>query len=340
MYFSGLENMKNIRIIREAGGLGDAVRVLAPCLSLRKKYPNARIHFYGSDYLKNLFLLERIPYIDCFFPCPNQIRPRDCYNFSYSHLKEKEKIFKYDATYDMWCPAYIHEPGTKGLVCQDRIELFCLNANVSPIRPFIKLIKKDLDVKDFYKKKYKNKKIIGIQVGATCPSREYPPYLWKELIFLLQSTGLFHIIVFDVCTRHLKDLEIAKYNGKIETSINDTWANTLGRLASCDLIITPDSGFFHLAGCLKLKTLGLFGCTSGLVTSRIWNYEEETHYYEQLKHGEINFRLLPKSCQPICYMQWCRGWKADRYRSEKKDYCSLLKQISPKRVLKRILDLL
>lgn len=331
---------KFIRVIREAGGLGDAVRVLAPCLSLKKKYPNSRIHFYGPNYLKDLFLLGRIPFVDCFFPCPNQIRPRDGYKFNFPHLEEKEKFFNYEETWDMWCPAYIHEPATKGICCQDRIELFCLNANVNVSKPYIKPLPSDLAVKNFYEKKYKpDKKIIGIQVGATCPSREYPPYYWRDLIFLLEKSKKFHIIIFDVCTRHLKDLEIAKYKGKIETSINDNWNNTLGRLLACDLIVTPDSGFFHLAGCLKKKTLGLFGCTSGQITSRIWNLEEKTHYYEQLNHEEIDFSRLPKGCKPICYMQWHRGWKGDHYRSEKKDYCELLKQLHPERVYERILDL-
>lgn len=192
----------------------------------------------------------------------------------------------------------------------------------------------DLEIKQSYKKRYK--KIIGIQPGATCPSREWPYAYWNELIKMLRNQGI-HVILFDVCTRTQEEIDYSN----VELSINEDWHKTLGRMDACDLIITPDSGFYHLAGCIKAKTLGIFGCTSGQIMSRIWNFEEKTHEYIQLTHDEIDKSKIPVDCKPICYMQWCRGWNAGRYRKEKgRGYCSIIEQILPDRIFKKAMELI
>ena len=325
-----MSEIKYIRVIRESGGLGDSVRILSICQGFRIKYPNARIHYFGAGYLRHLFF-DRSNAFDVFFPCEVNSRPRDCYDFSYTHLNPIG--IKYDITVDGWCPAYLHEPATDGVCCQDRNELWCLNAKVPVTRPKINLLPCDLAVKDKYKKQYR--KIVGIQPGATCPSREWPYKHWNELIKRLVKDGV-HVILFDVCRRTQGEIDYSI----LEPSIDDNWPNTLGRLAACDLMITPDSGFFHLAGCIKTKTLGLFGSTSGQVISRPWQLEEYTHHYLQLKHDEIDYKKLPKECKPICYMQWGRGWKGDRYRGKEKKYCELMEQLSVERVHNEVRRLL
>ena len=328
--------MSYVRVVRESGGLGDSLRVIAVAQGLQQKYPEARVHYYGPYYLQNL-IAPRIDYL--YIPCPMQRRDRErpLDERVYPHLA---RGIAYQDSVDCWCWAYLHEPHTHGICCQDRIELWCEHGNVEPSRPRLFYLDEDLFWRDKYRSRHP--KLIGIQVGATCRSREWPFSYWSKLCELFRIEG-FHVILFDVCERWRGQIN----TDSIEKSIGRPWPETIGKLAACNLIITPDSGFYHLAGVFKLPTLGIFGCTSGQIISRPWTWEDNTHHYIQLEHSQIDYDRLPKAkdsksrqpCQPICYMRWERGWCASRYR-EKIMYCSLMEQLKPITVFNRALQII
>lgn len=326
------KDAKNIRFVREAGGLGDALRVMAIGYGLKKKYPQSRIHYYGPDYLGNLISNRGSKCFDLYFPCECRSRGRDVLINETQH-KHLARGIKYDITIDAWCPPYLHEPATKGLVIFDRTEIWCMHAGVEPNRPYLDVLEEDLRQKNLFLLN-KTKKIIGIQAGATCRSREYPYRHWAKLIELLYDEG-FHVIVFDVCYRGFEQLPLKKF----EPSINLPWSATIGRVLACDLLVTPDSGFYHLAGMLGKKCLGLFGCMNGQIISRPWRIGEVTGEYEQLAQDEIDFSKLPNGCNPKCAMRWERGWRGERYRKQG-FYCELLEQLMPERVFERIKNLI
>lgn len=318
------------RFIREAGGLGDVVRIIAIGQGLKEKYKDVRVHYFGPSYLRDL-IAPRTNAIDIYFSFDCSIRPRDS-TIDENVFPHLNVGIKYDISLDGWCPPYLHEPNTNGVCCQDRTELWCRIGGLPFTRPRLIPTQQDEKIRDNYQKRYK--KIIGIQPGATCRSREWPYHYWNELVTRLIKKGI-HVILFDVCYRWQDEIK----NDKMELSINKSWPETVGKLLACDLVITPDSGFYHLAGALQIPSLGIFGCTSGLVISRPWQLEIKTGYYEQLLHKEIDVKLLPEGCMPICYMRWERGWKGDRYRVERK-YCSLMEQLTVDRVEARITRLL
>lgn len=328
-----------IRVVRESGGLGDLVRVLAVVQGLRKKYPQARLHFYGADYLRDL-IAPRSDAFDLYIPCAYALRNREepLDEHRYPHLA---RSITYSISVDCWCWAYLHEPATQGICSSDRIELWCQRAGVEPERPALTLLESDLVWRDKCREKLGNSKVIGIQPGATCRSREWPYQYWDVLIELCQAAGI-KVVLFDVCYRWQGQIQPRE---NLEFSISRPWPETLGRLAALDLMVTPDSGFFHLAGAIKKRSLGLFGCTSGQIISRPWNFGQHTHDYLQLRHSEIDYDMLPKAntsgvpCMPICYMQWCRGWDGDRYRKHN-EHCSLLVQLGPDRVFAKIQEIL
>jgi len=326
-------NPKYIRVIREAGGLGDIVRVVAVCQGLKKKYPSAQIHLYGPITEGSLIFPRASYAIDLYIPCRYGSRERDILPDERIHKHLKRGI-SYDLTYDGWCPPYLHEPATKGLVNIDRTELWCRSANVDFCRPYFTPTQGDLFFAEETKKQFKGKKIIGIQAGATCRSREYPYKYWSWLIEKFHTLGI-QVILFDVCRRGFKELPVSKFFA----SINQPWSLTVGRILATDLMITPDSGFYHLSGMLKKKCLGIFGCTNGEVISRVWQKEIKTGYFIQLKLKEVNYNDLPHKCKPRCYMRYERGWDA-RYYREQGNYCHLMTQLKPKRVLKRALELI
>ena len=257
-----------VRVVRENGGLGDSLRVIAVAQGLEKKFPGARIHYYGPYFLRSL-IAPRIPYL--YISCPSQIRNREqpLNQFKYQYLS---RGINYQESVDCWCWAYLHEPATIGICCQDRVELWCEHGNVEPSRPVLKLLDSDKRWRDFYRKKYL--KLIGFQIGATCRSREWPFSYWSTLARIFRENG-YQVILFDVCERWRGQID----EKLVEKSIGRPWPETLGKLAACDLVITPDSGFYHLTGALKIKCLGIFGSTSGQIISRPWNWEVKTHHY-------------------------------------------------------------
>ena len=319
-----------IRAVREAGGLGDIIRVISVCQGLKIKYPDARVHLFAPYYVQDLIAPRATHAIDCYLPCHQNVRVRDAFFIEslYPHL---QKNIKYAQSIDCWCPPYWHEELTKGNVCQDRNELWCRHGNVPVTRPKLNLLPQDKWVRDRYKKKYK--KIIGIQIGATCRSREWPYSYIQKLIEILHKEK-YHVIVFDVCYRAHGEVDYSH----VECSIDDCWANTVGRLAACDLVVTPDSGFFHLAGVFNLRCLGLFGCTNGQVTTIPYKIGEVTHHYMQLKRSEIDYSKLPEGCKTYCDMRWERGWNHDLYR-KKKSYCAVLSQLTPDMVFEKVRQL-
>lgn len=328
-----VQNPEYIRVIREAGGLGDILRVLAICQGLKKKYPGARIHLFGPNEVGFLISPRAAHAIDLYIPCRYRSRERDILPNENFH-KHLQKEIKYDLTYDAWCPPYLHEPGTKGLVNIDRTELWCRSANLEPCRPYLMPTPEDLFFCKETKKKFQDKKIIGIQAGATCRSREYPYKYWNWLIKKFTSCD-FQVMLFDVCCRGFDELPTDLFF----PSINENWPLTIGRILACDLMITPDSGFFHLSGMLQKKCLGIFGCTNGEVISRVWQMHEKTGYFIQLKLNEVNYNDLPNGCKPRCYMRWERGWQADYYRKQG-NYCHLMTQLKPERVFQKAMKLL
>jgi len=327
------EQVKMVRVVREAGGLGDILRVLAVCQGAKKIYPNAKVHLYGP-FCEALLISERSNHcIDLYISCEYQSRDRDILieKGKFSHLDHID----YDVTIDGWCPPYLHEPATNGLVNIDRTELWCRAGGVPFSRPYLEPTEQDFAFRDTFKKFHPGV-IVGIQPGATCRSREWPYRYWNEIARLLHGLGVT-VVLFDVCWRAVGSSAIEqKY---IVPSISENWVSTVGKLLACDLVITPDSGFYHLAGMLRKKCLGIFGCTNGEVISRVWSMEQKTGYHCQLSIDELDYSKLHKGCNPRCYMQWSRGWNGDRYRKEGK-YCSLMEQLLPEMVWGKIKHLI
>jgi len=328
---------KYVRAVRESGGLGDVVRCLAVLQGLREKYPDARVHFFGPGYLADLVVPRAKNAFDSYIRCENQSRARDAVidEDVFPHLNVG---IEYDESHDMFCPAYLEEPATGGIVCQERTELWCRHADVPLSRPRLIPLEQDLQVAENMMNQHD--RIVGIQVGATCRSREWPFENWAQLIKMLRREGI-HVVIFDVCYRWGDTIS----HSDCEMVVNGSWFDVVGKIMSTNLMITPDSGFYHLSGALKKKTLGIFGPTSGQVISRIWNMEVPTHFYIQTDWRDVDPDILPKKngsgkpCIPICYQRWERGWDGARYR-EKKEYCALIKQITPGMVFNQVMSML
>jgi ADP-heptose:LPS heptosyltransferase/GT2 family glycosyltransferase len=156
------------------------------------------------------------------------------------------------------------------------------------------------ELKDFERTK------IGIQIKSAVASRTYP-YM-KELGELLHMKG-YDVIILDSI----------KPNGKFQYSFRK-----MAAIANeCDLIVTPDSAIFHLAGALKKRTVGIFGYTDGKIYSE--NYEKTSYVQAKCPHGK-----------PPCW--WSINCLPGKTHQEKTDqgYVDCLTQLTPENILGKI----
>ena len=129
------------------------------------------------------------------------------------------------------------------------------------------------------------------------------------------------------------------------------WPRLAAAVAECDLVISADSGIFHLAGALGVPALGLFGPTSGEIMCRpypthTWiTYDpgarcrsalapggDETPAARDETGGSSSPALIP-GCRPPCYCRPSRGYSPDVCG---KGGCALLWHRSPAGILRRL----
>ena len=121
-----------IRVLREAGGIGDIVRAMVAVRGLREKYPAAEIWgYFAAPFVP---LCERAGGCDRIIPMPTaRRRPRgaapDPDRWPEYRAPNGET---FDLTVALYCPAYDHEvrAGYDQWLC--RIDLMCRAADVEP----------------------------------------------------------------------------------------------------------------------------------------------------------------------------------------------------------------
>jgi ADP-heptose:LPS heptosyltransferase len=102
-----------------------------------------------------------------------------------------------------------------------------------------------------------NKKIIGIQPYSAETYRNWSQM--EELAVELSQNSL--VLVFN-------NEPIKGYDTDNIIKVVQPIRASFAIVAQCDLIISPDSSFVHLAAALSLPAIGIFGPTSGKVISR------------------------------------------------------------------------
>ncbi len=174
----------NIRVLRESGGIGDAVRILPAIAGLRRKHPTSVIHvFVPPEYS---CLVERgVGDADRVIPTPPNRRPRlapaDEAQFPYLNTGTR-----YDLTVDLYCPAFRHEADVRGEVWNDRIELFCAAADAWPasLTPHLPITAEEraaarrlLEERGIRRRRG----WVALQPFSTDPARDWPRESWRAL---------------------------------------------------------------------------------------------------------------------------------------------------------------
>ena len=304
----------NVRVVREAGGIGDIVRIIPVLLGLREKYPTARLWVFAPAAYRPLLR----GWYDEFVPTPHQgRRPRD------RELDERRWPYldvgvEFDVSVSLYCPAFRHEHEQRGRVWLDRIDLFCRAAGVEPSR---KLPRVNLDPADVRAAQeyviahdlWDRGKPIAVQPFSTDPARNWPLEKWRRLAGALEWVG-HRVVILDGAfgrTRGLPQHRIL--------------AKPLGFLAAflsqCDLLVGPDSGLGHLAAAVDTPCVGVFASQSGPVMYR--HYPLHTWIYPPWDNRE--------HCHWPCV--WHRPPQCTRRALlEANRTCAMLDRISVERV--------
>jgi ADP-heptose:LPS heptosyltransferase len=258
-----------ILVTRAMGGIGDLLMMTAGLRALRKKYPQETIHF-------------AIP--NAFFPLLAGNDDFECIDIESASLQTTDYARWYDLTD---CPASRIESMQFPTIKSNRIEIFAAAMGISKkelahygYTPRYDISADERKVAEDYIANInpKHKKIIGIQAYSAETYRNWLQI--EELAFKLSQESL--VLVFN-------NEAIEGYEGDNIIKVVQPLRASFAIVAQCDLIISPDSSFVHLAAALSLPAIGVFGPTSGKVISR--------HY---LKSKAIMPNKTDFPCSP-CY---------------------------------------
>jgi ADP-heptose:LPS heptosyltransferase len=229
-----------ILVRRLTPGLGDLLMAVNGIEALRVKYPNKQIHVAVH---KNLIeAISNNPCIDEVLNVDDAINPR-----------------RYSMIFDISSPCARYESArvrSGKPVQKNRVEIY---AEAMGVRELLRDLKPKYYVSDTEKASgvkflaandlNKNKKTIGITMRSAEIYRDWPAANEPLLIEALKDD--FNLVIFDV-KRH------CFYENAID-ACGLPLRMASGILANCDLLLTVDSGFLHIATAINLPTIALFG---------------------------------------------------------------------------------
>jgi len=273
-----------IRILREAGGIGDVVRCSVVSRALRAQYPGAEVWAYIAEPFVDLW--RRAAPGDRIIPVAlAERRPRhaapDAVRYPYLARVPAGVAAPWgradDLTIDLYCPALAHELAQGRQQWLDRIDLFCRAAGVAPrdrrpqLTPFAvdevaaesALARAGLGESD------RGRSCIALQPFSTDPGRDWPVGRWRELAGqLARLRPDIRVFVLDSCAGRTRTFPLPRICGQPLPVV-------AAILKRCSLLIAPDSGLFHLAAAVGTPAVGLFASQSGGIVSR--HYPQHTY---------------------------------------------------------------
>lgn len=219
-------------IIR-GGARGDVLMCLPIARALKEEFSNCYIIFKTSDYCKDLLIGN--PHIDeivegVLTPIKSDFVVQ-CDDIVTVYQRDSEKHF---------IDVALEKVGLKPI--NRSVDYYIKFDEKQKAKKYIKSLKLN-----------KSKKTIGIIKGGNVTERTWDKDKLKILIKRLKLK--YNIINLD--SRGLK----GKYNW-MGTNFKKSFRDNVALVEHCDLVLSPDTSFIHIAGALKKKFVGLFSYVS------------------------------------------------------------------------------
>jgi|TARA_R110002033_G_scaffold414_2_gene4064 ADP-heptose:LPS heptosyltransferase len=279
---SNLNEFKNVLVVSNTG-LGDTILATPSIKSLRKSFPNLNITFLVSKKMYPLF--EDYQYVDDFIMYEsgffNQLKtisilkkkkidtiflfhsngPEDIF---FSILSGAKNIFKMtDSLNHEYKSIFYNKPKVyTSHIIEEKLDL------IRFFNPSI--IDKTLEISSKYyvnqSKTDKDTICVGIQLGTQDLYKIWPINKFIELVNLILENKNINIVLLGSgeLEKNLSNtlIQSIEKKEKVKNYCGKTAINELPDLVKkLDLLITNDTGTFHLAVALEIPTISLFGPT-------------------------------------------------------------------------------
>lgn len=318
-----------VGLVREAGGLGDVIRLDSVARAVKSRGAQRVTVFGLKQYRDVVKHLESVDHFEPLSPPPQGRRSRqyegiDSSRFPYLAAATESGLC--DVLLDMFCPANTYELRCEGPVELDRIDLFCREAGVAvpaDAAPRWVVLEEETEHVLPYRQAFdKARKLVVLSRRSLDPARAYSPAQSLELIHRLYDEGY-------------QVLEVDDQPSEIPSNPSRTLVNfPLPLLAAlmkmADVLVSVDNGIYHLAASLGLPTVGLFGPTEPEIMAR--HYRTHTHVLPYGYRGEV-----ASPCQQPCYFRESHGWRPEECRPKG---CWWLNRIDPQDVVKKVKEVL
>ena len=288
-----------VRVLREAGGVGDVVCALGACTAIKRALPQATVGFYTLEQYVDL--ARRCPDVDVVVAVPSgERRDRDDTPDPRRHRYLRDG--SWDATVDLYCPGWRHEWGTQGRVTRGRPRIFieiaagvlCVDLPLGPARLAIDDYQRGLaDGWLMGKAAWPDRLTIGLEPQANLIARRWPMPRWKEFVDLLRARLHGVQLISFGTSRESRDMARAL---DAVPAVYLPFPIVAALLRKCAVRVGSDSGLYHMAAALDVPAVGIFGVTDGATTSEVYakavylqaGYEERARSHAPCSHACYN----------------------------------------------------
>ena len=298
-----------VRFLRESGGLGDSLMVLAAAQQFRDENPDAHIELWTFGRYAQVFegqeTMSGLPVFDKVHPLVTGRRPAN------APLDAKRWPYlaeEFDVTFDLWGHEYREEVGARWPLRENRIDSHTRLVGVSPRAPHFMVQRDEYEAAAAALEKVP-KPLVWIAPRTLGPYRTWPDELWDEVARELMADGVGVIV--------------GSQGGRPKVRAHaHVGLTSIPRLAAylylCDAVLCGDTGDLHMAAAVRTKSVGVFGPASGRLTCR--------HY------PLASWAQGPSTphCQAPCYMRRERGWNRNRCWT---NGCASLRELLPRHVV-------
>lgn len=281
-----VKSIKRILIIGHSN-IGDVCYDLVVMNPLRRRFPQAKISFLTSSRAANI--VQGYQGLDRVFTFDKHAKDRGLFGrlrlmntlvrgkFDLAVILKSTLMYKFLGIPCVWSmrkhlnckpsenkmhsvDIYLEFLRFHGIDAQKAIFSFALNEKENNFGDAF-LAKEGISVKD---------KLVGILPVTAWSLKSWPIDKWNELAGSLKSQyGIKVINLSKSSNDPFSQMVLKNISHEIISAEETTLRQAMALIRRCNLFIGPDSSLLHLASCMGIETIGLYGATS---VSRFYPY--------------------------------------------------------------------